>query len=59
MNWKIDERSYQHISALTIKYRTYLDSNSERFIYLCIIVMNSTLKAVKIRPERKTEDLTQ
>ena len=34
MNWKIDERSHQRISTLTIKYRTYLDSNSERFIAL-------------------------
>ena len=34
MNWKIDEMSHQHISTLTIKYRTYLDSNSERFIAL-------------------------
>ena len=34
MNWKIDERSHKHIKTLTIKYRTYLDSHSERFIAL-------------------------
>ena len=35
MNWKIDEESHKHFSTLTIKYRTYLDSNTERFTALC------------------------
>ena len=34
MNWKIDEESHKHFSTLTIKYRTYLDSNTERFTAL-------------------------
>ena len=34
MSWKIDEILHQQISALINNYRTYHDSNTERFVAL-------------------------